>query len=53
MDLDANANTDTGADVLSHAATDGTGNWVVVWKSDENVGGTIGADWNILVRRRK
>ena len=32
-------------------ATDGAGNWVTVWWSTENLGGTIGTDADILVSR--
>ena len=30
---------------------DGAGNWVAVWYSNENLGGTIGTDNDILVAR--
>ncbi len=32
-------------------ATDGSGNWVAVWDSTDSLGGTIGADGDILVAR--
>jgi hypothetical protein len=32
-------------------ATDNAGNWVAVWQSDDDIGGTIGTDWDILVAR--
>ena len=31
--------------------TDGVGNWLAVWRSTENLGGTIGTDQDILVSR--
>jgi len=30
-------------------ATGGAGTWVVVWQSEDSLGGTIGMDWDILV----
>ncbi len=32
-------------------ATDGNGNWVAVWRSDDSLGGTIGNDDDVLVAR--
>ena len=49
--LNTNAATDSGHDRRSEPATDGAGNWVTVWESDENLGGTIGTDYDILVSR--
>jgi Neuraminidase (sialidase) len=49
--LNANAATDTGDDRLAHVATDGAGEWVAVWRSDENLGGTIGIDRDIFFSR--
>jgi len=46
--LNTNAATDEGADRYPQATTDDGGNWVVVWRSTENLGGTIGTDWDIL-----
>ena len=31
--------------------TDGAGNWVAVWHSNDSLGGTIGTDADILVSR--
>jgi hypothetical protein len=31
--------------------TDGAGNWLAVWRSNDSLGGTIGTDWDILVAR--
>jgi hypothetical protein len=47
--LNNNAATDTGADEAPAIATDGAGNWVAVWSSDDSLGGTIGTDFDILV----
>jgi Neuraminidase (sialidase) len=49
--LNTNAATDSGADGRAQVTTDGAGNWVAVWHSNENVGGTIGTDYDILVAR--
>ncbi|MCH8346841.1 MAG: exo-alpha-sialidase [Chloroflexi bacterium] len=47
--LNTNATTDTGSDHFPQVTTDGAGNWVAVWDSGENLGGTIGSDLDILV----
>ncbi len=47
--LASNAATDSGADSVPRAATDGAGNWVVVWSSDDSLGGTLGTDEDILI----
>src|SRR3989304_3230674 len=49
--LNTNAATDPGADEYAQLTTAGAGNWVAVWGSNENVGGTIGSDLDILVSR--
>jgi hypothetical protein len=49
--LNTNAVTDSGADYSPQLTTDGAGNWVAVWYSEENLGGTIGTDRDILVSR--
>ncbi len=46
-----NANADSGFDQAPRLATDGNGNWVAVWNSDNTLGGTIGSDGDILVAR--
>lgn len=51
MPLNNNAATDSGGDFDSRLATDGAGNWVVVWTSSDDLGGTIGGDPDILVAR--
>ena len=48
--LNTNAATDSGHDGGPEVATDGGGNWLTVWSSDEDVGG-IGTDADILVAR--
>ncbi|NOX56608.1 MAG: hypothetical protein GXP27_19625, partial [Planctomycetes bacterium] len=45
------AQTDPGSDLNPQVATDGAGNWIVVWESDDGLGGTIGTDWDILMVR--
>jgi hypothetical protein len=47
--LNTNAATDSGADYWPQVTTDGAGNWLAVWDSNENLGGTIGTDDDILV----
>lgn len=52
--LNTNAATDgTGedGDELPQITTDGAGHWVVVWATDEPLGGAIGSDWDILYTR--
>jgi len=49
--LNSNAATDSGSDYPPQVTTDGGGNWLAVWPSDENLGGIIGTDWDILVAR--
>ena len=36
-------------EVWPNAATDNAGNWVIVWESEDDLGGTIGTDKDILV----
>jgi hypothetical protein len=49
--LNTNAASDSGIDGRPQLTTDGAGNWVAVWESNENLGGTIGTDADILVAR--
>src|SRR3990170_6286600 len=49
--LNSNAGSDSGDDYRPQVTTDGAGNWVAVWGSTENLGGTIGTDWDTLVAR--
>ena len=49
--LNTNAGTDSGVDSRPVVASNGAGAWVAVWFSDENLGGTIGTDFDILVSR--
>ena len=48
--MHAGAATDAGDDRFPHLATDGLGNWVVVWDSDDPQGGT-GDDTDAFVSR--
>ncbi len=48
--LSTNAATDSNCDG-PRVTTDGGGNWVAVWVSDDDLGGTIGSDGDILVSR--
>ncbi|HRX83896.1 MAG TPA: sialidase family protein [Phycisphaerae bacterium] len=49
--LNSNATTDSGGDYWQELTTDGAGNWIAVWSSLNNLGGTIGDDWDILFAR--
>ncbi len=49
--LNTKAAGDDSDDRLPQVTTDGAGNWVAVWRSDDALGGTIGADFDILVAR--
>jgi hypothetical protein len=49
--LNTNAASDVENDQFPQVATDGTGHWVAVWRSRENLGGTIGTDFDIFVSR--
>jgi len=49
--LNTNAASDSGNDWRPQVTTDGTGNWVAVWFSNEGFGYTIGPDNEILVAR--
>lgn len=42
------ADSDVGNDINARAATDGFGNWAVVWQSTNSLSGTIGSDNDIL-----
>jgi len=42
---------DTGDDQWADIASDNAGNWVVVWQTEDDLGGTIGDDYDILVAR--
>ena len=46
--LNSNAADDSGYDELPYIITDGTGNWVAVWQSGENLGGTADTDSDIF-----
>ena len=49
--LNSNAISDIGDDSSPQVTTDGGGNWLAVWHSWDTLGGTIGADTDILVAR--
>jgi Neuraminidase (sialidase) len=49
--LNANANTDTENDENPRVTSDGKGNWVAVWYSNEDLGGTAGTDNDIFFSR--
>ena len=49
--LNGNATTDHGLDDRPQIATDGHGTWVAAWVSDENLGGVLGTDLDVLTAR--
>ncbi len=49
--LNTNGALDSRADGYQGIATDFHGRWVAIWSSEENLGGTIGEDWDVLVAR--
>jgi hypothetical protein len=49
--LNTNANSDSGNDLVAQVTTDGLGNWVAVWHSNEDLSATVGPDYDILVSR--
>ncbi|HUN80001.1 MAG TPA: exo-alpha-sialidase [Phycisphaerae bacterium] len=49
--LNTNAGSGSGFDADPRIATDGHGIWIVVWESNENLGGTIGTDRDIFFSR--
>jgi len=49
--LNTNAATDSRDDEIPYIANDGAGNWVAIWDSNENLNGTAGLDFDILVSR--
>ncbi|MBI4559075.1 MAG: carboxypeptidase regulatory-like domain-containing protein [Candidatus Hydrogenedentes bacterium] len=49
--LNRNAATDAGHDYQPQIATDRAGNWIVVWYSEDSLGGTVGTDSDIFFSR--
>jgi len=49
--LNTNASSDTGHDTFAQVTTDGTGAWVGVWSSTDDLNGTIGSDPDIVMTR--
>ncbi len=49
--LNSNAASDKGNDFAASVATDSQGTWIVVWQSNSTIGGTLGADYDILLSR--
>ncbi len=49
--INTNADTDSEDDQAPQIAADGVGRWVVVWHSDEDIGGMTGGDFEILFAR--
>lgn len=49
--LNSYAGTDSERDRTPSVASDGAGNWVAVWASENSLGGTIGTEYDILVAR--
>ncbi len=49
--VNVNAGSDSGIDEQPDVATDGNGTWIAVWSSTEDIGGSLGADRDVLVSR--
>ncbi len=49
--LNNNAGSDSGDDRYPLVLTDGGGTWLAVWHSNDDLDGTIGSDWDILLAR--
>lgn len=49
--LNGNCIGDSGADLVPRLACDGAGHWIATWQSNENLGGVIGNDYDILTTR--
>ncbi|MFQ5416365.1 MAG: exo-alpha-sialidase [Myxococcota bacterium] len=49
--VNTNAGGDSGIDFVPALASDGAGTWIVVWYSNDPLGGTLGSDVDILVAR--
>ena len=49
--LNTNASTDAGRDLLLRISTDGASNWIAMWLSRDDLGGTIGTDSDVLFTR--
>lgn len=49
--LHSNAGADSGHDSLPHIAVDVNGHWVVIWRSTDPLGGTVGSDGDIFFVR--
>ena len=49
--LNSNAGSDSGGDYTPCVMTDGSGNWVVAWQSNDDLGTTVGTDSDIFVSR--
>ncbi|OPZ09460.1 MAG: hypothetical protein BWZ08_00410 [candidate division BRC1 bacterium ADurb.BinA292] len=49
--LNSNAASDSGSDLVPVIASGGSGIWIAVWQSDDSLGGTLGADSDILYAR--
>ncbi len=47
--LNINGTTDSGTDEIPRIASDGAGNWVAVWDSNESLDGVTGFDYEVFV----
>jgi hypothetical protein len=47
--LNTTAANDSELDLYAQVTTDGEGHWIAAWESDNDLDGTIGTDWDILV----
>ena len=51
LNTNATSDAETSNDGEVDLATDGAGNWIAVWESDEDLGSTAGADFDIFIAR--
>lgn len=49
--VNSDAPTDTGSDLAAQVATDGTGNWVVVWQGTDSATSALGTDNDLFYTR--
>jgi hypothetical protein len=49
--LNKNAQVDQGSDIFPQIETDGAGNWIAIWQSNDPLGTSLGSDFDILYTR--
>ncbi len=51
--LNTDAPTESRNDIEPHITTDGLGNWLAVWHSEDSLSGAIGTDRDIFFSRKR